>query len=95
MCGNASGKCIPKRWQCDYHKDCENGEDEYDCRKYIHHPFCRPGRTFMDEIGTEYDTIAKWNYSPVRLRLNGRVTRFMFSAAISKSLELKRSSIAL
>merc|ERR1711981_706614 len=24
-------KCIPKRWQCDYHKDCENGEDEYDC----------------------------------------------------------------
>ena len=34
QCGNASGKCIPKRWQCDYHKDCENGEDEYDCRKY-------------------------------------------------------------
>ena len=28
------GKCIPKRWQCDYHRDCENGEDEYDCRKY-------------------------------------------------------------
>jgi len=24
-------KCIPKRWQCDYHKDCENGEDEQDC----------------------------------------------------------------
>ena len=38
QCGNASGKCIPKRWQCDYHKDCENGEDEYDCRKYTHHP---------------------------------------------------------
>ena len=34
QCGNATGKCIPKRWQCDYHKDCENGEDEYDCRKY-------------------------------------------------------------
>ena len=27
-------KCIPKRWQCDYHKDCENGEDEQDCRKF-------------------------------------------------------------
>ena len=34
-------------------------------------------------------------YSPVRLRLNGRVTRFTFSAAISKSLELKMSLIAL
>ena len=32
QCGSG-GKCIPKRWQCDYHKDCENGEDEYDCRK--------------------------------------------------------------
>ena len=32
QCGTG-GKCIPKRWQCDYHKDCENGEDEYDCRK--------------------------------------------------------------
>jgi low density lipoprotein-related protein 2 len=29
LCGN--GKCIPKRWQCDYHKDCEGGEDELDC----------------------------------------------------------------
>ena len=29
------------------------------------------------------------SYSLVRLRLNGRVTRFTFSAAISKSLELK------
>jgi len=27
-CGD-SGKCIPQRWVCDYHKDCENGEDEY------------------------------------------------------------------
>ena len=33
------------------------------------------------------------NYSPVRLRLNSGVTKFMFSAAISKSLELKRSYI--
>ena len=23
----------PFRWVCDYHKDCEGGEDEYDCRK--------------------------------------------------------------
>ena len=23
-----------QRWVCDYHKDCENGEDEYaNCRK--------------------------------------------------------------
>ena len=21
------------RWMCDYHKDCEGGEDEQDCRK--------------------------------------------------------------
>ena len=41
QCGEKStenpngGKCIPKRWQCDYHRDCENGEDEIDCRKYI------------------------------------------------------------
>ena len=34
QCGEG-GKCIPKRWQCDYHKDCEGGEDEYDCRKYL------------------------------------------------------------
>ena len=34
QCG-ANGKCIPKRWQCDYHKDCVNGEDEYDCRKFF------------------------------------------------------------
>ena len=24
----------PFRWVCDYHKDCEGGEDEYDCRKW-------------------------------------------------------------
>ena len=41
QCGEKSsknpngGKCIPKRWQCDYHRDCENGEDEIDCRKYF------------------------------------------------------------
>ena len=40
QCGEKSsknpngGKCIPKRWQCDYHRDCENGEDEIDCRKF-------------------------------------------------------------
>ena len=39
QCGEKStknpngGKCIPKRWQCDYHRDCEKGEDEVDCRK--------------------------------------------------------------
>ena len=33
-CGD-SGKCIPQRWVCDYHKDCENGEDEFNnCREY-------------------------------------------------------------
>ena len=46
-------KCIPKRWQCDYHKDCENGEDEYDCRKclfqfytYIIHMYICPNIFF-------------------------------------------------
>ncbi|GAB6028318.1 hypothetical protein CHUAL_002491 [Chamberlinius hualienensis] len=24
-----NGLCIPNRWVCDYHKDCENGEDEH------------------------------------------------------------------
>eukprot|EP00094_Tigriopus_californicus_P008738 TCALIF_08423-PA protein Name:"Protein of unknown function" AED:0.91 eAED:0.91 QI:0/0/0/0.2/1/1/5/0/253 len=33
-CGEA-GKCIPKRWVCDYHWDCDGGEDEYDCQKTI------------------------------------------------------------
>ena len=32
QCGEG-GKCVPKRWVCDYHKDCDGGEDEYDCRK--------------------------------------------------------------
>ena len=35
------------------------------------------------------------SYSGVPLKLDARVTRFTFSAAISKSLELKRSSIPL
>ena len=35
------------------------------------------------------------SYSARHLRFDARVTRFTFSAAISKSLELKRSSIAL
>ncbi|XP_040583657.2 LOW QUALITY PROTEIN: low-density lipoprotein receptor-related protein 2 [Lepeophtheirus salmonis] len=29
-CGT-SGNCIPERWKCDYHRDCDGGEDEYDC----------------------------------------------------------------
>jgi hypothetical protein len=32
QCGE-NGNCIPARWKCDYHKDCEHGQDEYDCRK--------------------------------------------------------------
>ena len=36
-----------------------------------------------------------FRYSRVRLRVYARVTRFMFSAAISKSLELKRRYIPL
>ena len=29
-----------QRWVCDYHKDCENGEDEYaNCRKLNQHNF--------------------------------------------------------
>ena len=35
------------------------------------------------------------SYSAYNSCLNAQVTRFMFSAAISKSLELKRSSIPL
>ena len=33
QCGE-NGKCIPLRWQCDFHRDCEDGQDEYDCRKF-------------------------------------------------------------
>lgn len=25
---NITGRCIPRRWVCDYQKDCEDGEDE-------------------------------------------------------------------
>ena len=39
-------------------------------------------------------SMAQW-YSARHLRFYARVTRFMFSAAISKSLELKRSYIPL
>lgn len=29
------GKCIPSLWVCNYQKDCEKGEDEFQsCRKY-------------------------------------------------------------
>ena len=34
QCGE-NGKCIPLRWQCDFHRDCEDGQDEYDCRKFL------------------------------------------------------------
>jgi Low-density lipoprotein receptor domain class A len=37
QCGE-NGKCIPLRWQCDFHRDCEEGQDEYDCRKFISLP---------------------------------------------------------
>ncbi|OWR50533.1 hypothetical protein KGM_210343 [Danaus plexippus plexippus] len=29
------GKCIPALWVCNYQRDCEKGEDEFQsCRKY-------------------------------------------------------------
>lgn len=32
----AEGKCIPSLWVCNYQKDCERGEDEFQsCRKYF------------------------------------------------------------
>ncbi|CAB4061164.1 LRP2 [Lepeophtheirus salmonis] len=31
LSGGTSGNCIPERWKCDYHRDCDGGEDEYDC----------------------------------------------------------------
>lgn len=31
----SEGKCIPSLWVCNYQKDCEKGEDEFQsCRKY-------------------------------------------------------------
>jgi hypothetical protein len=30
------GKCIPSLWVCNYQKDCEKGEDEFQsCREYF------------------------------------------------------------
>lgn len=30
----SEGKCIPSLWVCNYQKDCEKGEDEFQsCRK--------------------------------------------------------------
>ena len=57
----------------------------------------------MDSGLTEMETVRvigvdkiKVNmYSGVPLKLDARVTRFMFSAAISKPLELKRSYMPL
>ena len=32
----SEGKCIPSLWVCNYQKDCEKGEDEFQsCRKYF------------------------------------------------------------
>lgn len=34
----AEGKCIPSLWVCNYQRDCEKGEDEFQsCRKCIQH----------------------------------------------------------
>ena len=53
-------------------------------------------RTFQKYVSPWIsNSVQWWSYSRVRLRVYARVTRFTFSAAISNSLELKRSSIAL
>ena len=30
-CGAGSTQCIPVFWKCDGEKDCDNGEDEFNC----------------------------------------------------------------
>ena len=27
------GGCVPTKWKCDNHRDCDDGSDEKDCRK--------------------------------------------------------------
>ena len=65
QCGEKSsknpngGKCIPKRWQCDYHRDCENGEDEIDCRKFeitLLNRY-RNKKVFSDSNNAQYNNI--------------------------------------
>ena len=33
QCGD--GMCIHKSWRCDKDRDCSEGEDEKDCRKFL------------------------------------------------------------
>ena len=32
--------CIPGRWQCDRHNDCEDASDEENCRKSLSAGLC-------------------------------------------------------
>ena len=49
----------------------------------------------LEHIHLEIQSLYKMKYNGIPLKLDAWLTRFTFSAAISKSLELKRSSIAL
>lgn len=52
------GKCIPMLWVCNYQKDCEKGEDEFQsCRKYIYNkqkPISNKYSIFL--ISTNYNS---------------------------------------
>ena len=61
--------------------------DSASSTKYLH--LFEKGENF------QFYNFIKISYSPVRLKLNALMTRFMVSAAISKSLELESNSIAL
>nr|XP_027234131.1 very low-density lipoprotein receptor-like [Penaeus vannamei] len=59
-----SGRCIPRRWMCDYQKDCEEGEDEqhdcpppeceaeqFACGEYVwNHTYCIPTHQRCDKV---------------------------------------------